>query len=101
MKVTPKFVTMTLMAAFGFFLVSLALLFGLPVPGLSGAGGLAVLGVFGVAIGVAFLFVDFSYIQIAEDRRYSADGEWFGALLLMTSLVFVYINVLRILGRRR
>ena len=100
-KVTPKFVTMTLMAAFGFFLVSLALLFGLPVPGLSGAGGLAVLGVFGVAIGVAFLFVDFSYIQIAEDRRYSADGEWFGALLLMTSLVFVYINVLRILGRRR
>jgi uncharacterized YccA/Bax inhibitor family protein len=100
-KVTPKFVSMTIMASFGFLLVLLGLMLGLPIPGLSGAGGLAVLGVFGVAIGVMHLFIDFNYIQIGEQRRLPVAGEWYGALILMMSLVFVYINVLRILGRRR
>jgi uncharacterized YccA/Bax inhibitor family protein len=100
-KVTPKFVSWTIMASFGFLLVLLGLMLGIPVPGLSGSGGLAVLGVIGVGIGVMHLFIDFNYIQIGEQRRLPADGEWYGALILMMSLVFVYINVLRILGRRR
>lgn len=100
-KVTPKFMAMTMMAFVGFFLLSLAILFGLPIPGLSGSSTLLVLGVLGVAIGVACLFMDFNAIQIAEQKRLSADGEWYCALTLMIGLVFVYLNVLRILGRRR
>jgi len=100
-KVTPKFVTMTIMAGVGFFLVYIAVVLGLPIPGLSGSGGMAVLGVIGIGIGVMYLFVDFNYVQVGEQRRLPADAEWYGALMLMMSLVFVYINVLRVLGRRR
>ncbi|MDQ6614276.1 MAG: Bax inhibitor-1/YccA family protein [Actinomycetota bacterium] len=100
-KVTPKFVSLTIMASVGFLLVLLGLMFGLPVPGLSGASGLVIVGVIGVAIGILHLFIDFNYVQIGEQRRLPVDGEWYGALILMISLVFIYINVLRILGRRR
>jgi uncharacterized YccA/Bax inhibitor family protein len=99
-KVTPKFVAMTMMASFGFILVLIAQMFGLSL-GLGGSSGTAVIGVFGVALGVMYLFIDFNYVQVGEQRRLPADGEWYGALMLMMSLVLVYINVLRILGRRR
>lgn len=98
-KVTPKFASMTMMALFGLLAVILASALG--VPGLSGAGGSLVIGVVGVAIGVACLFMDFDYIQIGEERRLPVEGEWYGALTLMISLVFVYVNVLRIVARRR
>lgn len=98
-KVTPRFVSMTMMAGFGFLLVVLASAFGMP--GLGGAGGDLVIGIIGVLIGVFYLFIDFNYIQVAESRQLPVEGEWTGALMLMMSLVFVYINVLRILGRRR
>jgi uncharacterized YccA/Bax inhibitor family protein len=100
-KITPKFASMTLMALIGFLLVGIALALGLPVPGLSNSSTLLIFGVFGVIIGVACLFMDFNYIQIGEQRHLPAEGEWSGALMLMVSLVFVYLNVLRILGRRR
>jgi uncharacterized YccA/Bax inhibitor family protein len=99
-KVTPKFVAMTMMAAVGFLLVLIASALGLP--GLSGSGSILVIGVIGVVIGVMFLFTDFNFVQQAEQQRsLPKAGEWYGALMLMMSLVFVYINVLRILGRRR
>jgi uncharacterized YccA/Bax inhibitor family protein len=101
-KVTPKFVAMTMMAAVGFLLVLIATSLGLPVPGLSGSSSLLVIGVIGVVIGVMFLFTDFNFVQVSEQRGdLPAEGEWYGALILMMSLVFLYINVLRILGRRR
>jgi uncharacterized YccA/Bax inhibitor family protein len=100
-RVTHKFVTMAMMAAGGFFLVLLATAFGLNIPGLGGSGGELIIGVVGVGIGVMFLFIDFNYVQVSEQRQLPVQGEWLGALLLMTSLVMVYINVLRILGRRR
>jgi uncharacterized YccA/Bax inhibitor family protein len=105
-KVTPKFVSITLMATFGLFIVYLAALFGLRLPGVDELGPRGVIfGVIGLGIGVMNLFVDFQYVQTSEERGVSADGEWFGAQIMMASLVLVYINVLRILasayGRRR
>jgi len=99
-KVTPKFVSMTIMASFGFLLVLIAGMFGL-FPGLTSQTGLLVFGVIGVVIGVAYLFVDFNYVQVGEQRRLPVQAEWYGALTLMMSLVFVYVSVLRILGSRR
>ena len=101
-KVTPKFVSMTVMAGFGFLVVMLASVFGL-FPGFGGATGLLVFGVIGLVLGVAYLFIDFNYVQLGEQQRLPAEGEWYAALALMMSLVFVYISILRILasqGRR-
>lgn len=100
-KVTPRFVSLTIMATFGFLLVFLALALGLPVPGLGNSGALVIIGGIGVVLGIMHLFIDFNYVQIGEQRGLPAEGEWFGALILMMSLVFVYLNVLRVLGRRR
>ncbi len=99
-KVTSRFVTMTVMASVGFIVVLFAGMLGL-FPGLSSESGLLIMGVVGVVLGVAYLFVDFNYVQVGEQRGLPVEGEWVGALLLMASIVMVYINVLRILGARR
>jgi uncharacterized YccA/Bax inhibitor family protein len=99
-RVTPRFVSMLMMAGVGFFLVSLAGVFGL-FPGLSSQTGLLIFGVIGVVIGVGYLFFDFDYIRRGEERGLPVQGEWYGALLLMMSLAFVYLNVLRVLASRR
>jgi len=99
-KVTPRFVSMTIMAGFGFLAVLVAGMLGL-FPGLSSQTGLLVVGVIGVVIGVMYLFIDFNAVAIGEQRRLPAQAEWYGALTLMMSLVFVYINVLRVVASRR
>ncbi len=101
-KVTPRFVTMTMIASLGLMAVFIASLLGLPIPGLQDVGTLGlVLGVIGLGVGVLNLFVDFAAIQGMEERGADAQGEWFGALILLTSLVLVYISILRILGASR
>ena len=99
-KVTPRFVSMTIMASVGFMVALIAGWLGL-LPGLSGETGLLVFGVIGIVIGVMYLFLDFNWVQVAEQRQYPEESEWFLALILMGSLVFVYINVLRVLASRR
>jgi uncharacterized YccA/Bax inhibitor family protein len=99
-KVTPRFASMTIMAGLGFLAVLVAGMLGL-FPGLSSQRGLLVLGLIGVAIGVMYLFIDFNAVQVAEQRRLPVEAEWYGALTLMMSLVFVYINVLRVVASRR
>lgn len=100
-KVTPRFMAVTLMALVGFVLVSIAAMFGMPLPGLAGFGGYAVFGAIGVLIGVMTLFIDFDYVKVGEQRGLPVEAEWYAALSLMLSLVFVYLNVLRMLGGRR
>ncbi|GAC1312698.1 MAG: hypothetical protein NVSMB12_03170 [Acidimicrobiales bacterium] len=100
-KVTPRFMSVTLMALAGFFLVAIATMFGMPLPGIAGLSGFGVFGAIGVFIGVMALFIDFNYVQVGEERMLPAEAEWYAALSLMMSLVFVYLNVLRMLGGRR
>ena len=100
-KVTPRFMSVTLMAFVGFFLVALATMFGMPLPGVAGLSGFGVFGAIGVFIGVMALFIDFNYVKVGEERMLPVEAEWYAALSLMMSLVFVYLNVLRMLGGRR
>lgn len=100
-KVTPRFMAVTMMALVGFLLVMLASAFGMPLPSFAGLSGYGFLGAIGVMIGVMALFVDFNYVKVGEERMLPAEAEWYAALSLMMSLVFVYINVLRMLGGRR
>ena len=88
-------------ASLAFFIVLILSLVGLPIPGVGDlrGGGALLIGVFGLAIGLGSLFVDFERIRrIEEDGTMTANAEWFLALQLMMSLVMVYINLLRILG---
>lgn len=98
-KVTPRFVAMTMMASVGFLLVILASWVGVPLPGIGSQGGLFVIGIIGLGLGVMYLFVDFNAIQVGEQRALPVQAEWYAAFTVLMSLVFVYINVLRILAR--
>lgn len=101
-RVTPRFVTLTLIASLGLMAVFVASLLGLPIPGVDDVGTLGlVFGVIGLGVGVLNLFVDFAAIQGMEEQGADARGEWYGALILLTSLVLVYISILRILGASR
>lgn len=101
-RVTPRFLTMTMVASVGLFAIFLASLIGLPIPGFQDVGtkGL-IFGVIGLGVGVLNLFVDFAAIGQMEEQGADAKGEWFGALILLTSLVLVYLSILRILGSGR
>ncbi|MGH2513232.1 MAG: Bax inhibitor-1/YccA family membrane protein [Candidatus Limnocylindrales bacterium] len=98
-KVTPRFVSMTIMAGFGFLLVLLAGLIGVPFVNLSSQSGMLVIGVIGLLLGVMYLFVDFNAIAVGEQQALPVQAEWYAAFTVLMSLVFVYINVLRVLGR--
>jgi uncharacterized YccA/Bax inhibitor family protein len=99
-KVTPKFASMTLILLVGFMLVSIAGAFGL-FPGLNSETGLLIYGAIGSIIAVMRLFMNFDYVYKGEQRNLPAEGEWYGALIVMISLVFLYINVLTMLASRR
>ena len=108
-RVTPRFVSVTVMATFGLAVVYLLSMFGMPVPGANdiGARG-ALFGLIGLVIAVMNLFVDFAFIERLEAGAVfpgargravlSSQGEWYAAQALMVSLVLVYLNVLRIVG---
>jgi uncharacterized YccA/Bax inhibitor family protein len=99
-KVTPKFAQMTMVALVGFLFVGIAGALGL-FPGLSSQTGLLIYGVIGVGIALMCLFMDFNYVYVGEQRGLPAEAEWYGALILMIGLVFLYLNVLRIIASRR
>lgn len=98
-KVTPRFMVMTLTMTAGLALVCLLSMFGLPIPGVSDLGteGL-IFGVIALLVAVFNLFVDFAYVERAAAQRLSAEGEWYAAFAIMLSLVLVYLSVLRILA---
>jgi uncharacterized YccA/Bax inhibitor family protein len=98
-RVTPRFVTMTITLTLGLALVFLMSMFGLPVLGVNDLGPKGVIfGAIALLIAVFNLFVDFAFVESAAARRLDAEGEWYGAFAIMLSLVLVYISVLRILA---
>jgi uncharacterized YccA/Bax inhibitor family protein len=122
-KVTHRFVTMTIMATAGLAAVFILALFGISLPGVNDLGSRGIIfGVIGLVIAVMNLFVDFQFIQQMADgtaapmrprlRRgignsawptqapvmLSSDAEWYAAQSLMLALVLVYLSILRILA---
>lgn len=98
-RVTPKFLTVTVVATLGLLVVSLAALIGVPIPGVADLGtrGL-IFGLIGLGVGVLNLFVDFAQVEAMERQGADRSGEWYGALVLLTSLVLVYVSILRMLA---
>jgi uncharacterized YccA/Bax inhibitor family protein len=101
-KVTHRFVQVTLIAMVGLLAMMLAVWLGLTIPYTSQSMTyLLVFGVLYLFIAVMNLFVDFNYVYMAQRAGVSKEGEWFAALSIMFSLVMVYLALLRILGSRR
>jgi uncharacterized YccA/Bax inhibitor family protein len=101
-RVTHRFVQVTLIAMIGLLAMMLAVWLGLTIPYTSRSlTSLVVFGVLYLFIAVMNLFVDFNYVYMAQRAGVSKEGEWFAALSIMFSLVMVYLALLRILGSRR
>jgi len=101
-KVTHRFVQVTLIAMVGLLAMMVGVWLGLTIPYVGRSlTYLVVFGVLYLFIAVMNLFVDFNYVYMAQKAGVSKEGEWFAALSIMFSLVMVYLALLRILGSRR
>jgi uncharacterized YccA/Bax inhibitor family protein len=90
-KVTPKFVSITIISTFSLLMVMIASMF-LPISSLQGNfATFIIFGVIYLGIAILNLFVDFNTIYMAEDRGISAEGEWYAALLVMVSLIMTFL----------
>ncbi len=100
-KVTQHVMNVVLVATIGAAVAGfIAMLASWVIPGNS----LVYVLVFGylyLLIGTANLLVDFDYLYKAQAAHLDAEGEWFGAFMMLLSLVIVYTSLLRILGGRR
>jgi uncharacterized YccA/Bax inhibitor family protein len=105
-KVTERFRSMVVAATGAvvvYALLGLLLAFigaGAPFFWETGVGGL-VIGLVILAIATANLFVDFDAITRMSAAGYPRWGEWYGAWGLTVTVVWIYLRILRLLGRRR
>ena len=103
-KVTEKLKTGVIMATGAIFLTYLISwifsFFGAHIPYIH-EGGLMGIGFSVVVIGIASLnlLLDFDMIEKGEQQKAPAYMEWYGALGLMVTLVWLYIEFLRLLAK--
>ena len=72
--------------------------FGYAVPGINDASALGiVISLIIIAIAASNLIMDFDFIERGEQQMLSKDYEWYGAFGLMVTLVWVYIEILKLL----
>ncbi|WP_020576144.1 Bax inhibitor-1/YccA family membrane protein [Actinopolymorpha alba] len=101
-RVTPKFQRFVVAATMGFFLIVLANLvlgmFGMPL-GTSGFGAMGLLfAVIGVALACFNLLLDFDYVEQGIAQGAPSKDAWFAAFGLTVTLVWLYIEILRIIA---
>lgn len=105
-KVTERFRSMVVAATFAVLVYyGLGLLFalfgaGAPFFWESGLPGLLI-GLLILAIATANLFVDFDAISRMSAASYPKWGEWYAGWGLMVTVIWIYLRILRLLGRRR
>ncbi|HMO10981.1 MAG TPA: Bax inhibitor-1/YccA family protein, partial [Actinotalea sp.] len=103
-RVTPKFtrwLMISIVGYLGFSLVNLVLMFFLPGDGFGPLrqGGIGVLvGLFAVGLAAASLIVDFDAIKRGVERGVPARFAWSAAFGLIVTLVWLYLEILRILA---
>jgi len=105
-RATRRF-TIGVVAATGgiclFYVVSMVLgFFGIGIPGVFGAGPVGVLfSLFVVAIAALNLVLDFNFIEQGAEQGAPKYMEWYGAFGLMVTLVWLYLEILRLLSKLR
>jgi uncharacterized YccA/Bax inhibitor family protein len=102
-RVTNRFISMTIVATFALIVVMLAAVLGLSFSGIGGgAPGLVIFGILYVVIAIMNLFVDFELVNRAAKAGVPAEAEWYAAFSIFLAVVMLYLGLLRILaGVRR
>jgi uncharacterized YccA/Bax inhibitor family protein len=106
LRATPKFTVGVVAATGGVFLVYMIDLvlgiFGRHVPLLNSAGPLGI-GVSAVIVIIAALnlILDFDFVETGVHARAPKYMEWYGAFGIMVTLVWMYLEILRLLSKVR
>ena len=75
---------------------------GFPIPDIHAAGPIGIgFSLFVVVIAALNLVLDFDFIEQAADRGAPKYLEWYGAFALMVTLVWLYMEILRLLSKLR
>ncbi|PYU18494.1 MAG: hypothetical protein DMG30_27485 [Acidobacteria bacterium] len=106
LRATPKFTVGVIAATGGIFLVymvDLVLgLFGRHVPLLNSSGPLGIgLSLVIVIIAALNLILDFDFVETGVHARAPKYMEWYGAFGIMVTLVWMYLEILRLLAKIR
>lgn len=105
-KATPRFTKIVITATMGvalLYFVSIGLrLFGMQMPLLHDSGPLGI-GISLLIVGLAAmnLILDFHFIETAAAHGVEKRMEWFGAFGLLVTLVWLYLELLRLLSKLR
>jgi uncharacterized YccA/Bax inhibitor family protein len=76
--------------------------FGITIPYIHGAGPIGIaFSVFVVVIAALNLVLDFDFIEHGAERGAPKYMEWYGAFGLMVTLIWLYIEILRLLAKLR
>jgi len=103
-RATPKFTKIIIMATLGigvFYLVSFVLsLFGVNMGLMYGNSNLSII-ISLVIVGIAALnlILDFDFIERASDMGAPKYMEWYGAFGLMVTIIWLYVEILRLLSK--
>jgi uncharacterized YccA/Bax inhibitor family protein len=101
-RVTPKFQRFVIGATMGFFLIVMANfvlgMFGLDFGASSLTGIGLVFAIIGVALACFNLLLDFDYVEKGIAQGAPSKDAWFAAFGLTVTLVWLYIEILRILA---
>lgn len=105
-KVTDKFRAGVLAATGAVFLVYMATFilgfFGAGIPYIHGSGPVGIgFSVIVVVIAAMNLVLDFDLIETASNRGMPRYMEWYGSFALMVTLIWLYIEILRLLMKLR
>ena len=106
LRATPKFTVGVVAATGGIFLVYMVDLvlgiFGRHVPLLNSSGPLGIgLSVVIVIIAALNLILDFDFVETGVHARAPKYMEWYGAFGIMVTLVWMYLEILRLLAKIR
>ncbi|MFZ4717992.1 MAG: Bax inhibitor-1/YccA family protein [Ilumatobacteraceae bacterium] len=103
-KVTNRFRRIVIMATLGlmvFYLISMVMsLFGMDVPFINDATPMGILfSVFAAGLAAMNLALDFDLIERGVKNQWPKQMEWFCALGLLVTLVWLYLELLRLLSK--
>lgn len=105
-KVTRKFIAVVMMATFGILLMYVAAivlgLFGVELGFINDPTPLGIAVSVGICIVAALnLFVDFYFIEEGAKAGAPSYMSWYGAFGLIATLIWLYLEILRLLGKVR
>jgi len=103
-KVTEKFRSIIMIATAGigiFYLIAIGLgFFGISIPLIHGNGMMGIgFSLFVVGLASMNLLLDFDFIEKGSERGLPKHMEWYGAFGLIVTLIWLYIEILRLLSK--